>query len=216
MIRAATLAFLASASISAACEIPICQVNPDSLPLTQIITFEDQHATMGPGHPLDEFLILPGATFAERFIGQALDFTGDHDRIHGTAANPLTLVTGRAGQNISLVIMGQNKVLNGYGPAGFPRRNAQGEGAISVLFDQDQPALAFDLRGGENGFARILFLRRDGSLIAETPIQNLGEFAVGFRRQGDVPDIAGFVLMNIDPQGLAIDNIRFGPPPNLS
>lgn len=216
MIRAAFLLLFCSATFSSACDTPICQVNPDSLPLTQIITFEDQRATMGPGHPLDDFLVLPGASFAERFVGQTLEITGDHDRVYGPAANPLSLMAGHAGQNMSLVIMGQNRVLNGYGPAGYPRRNAQGEGAISVLFDVDQPALAFDLRGGENGFARVIFLRRDGSVIAEIAVQNLGEYAVGFRRQDDLPDIAGFVMMNIDPQGLAIDNIRFGPPPNLS
>ena len=216
MIRAALFFLLSNAAMATACETPICQVNPDSLALTQIITFEDQPATMGPGRPLDEFLVLPGASFAERFIGQSLEFTGNHDRVVGPAANPLGLMAGQAGQNMSLVIMGQNRVLNGYGPAGYPRRNAQGEGAISVLFDQDQPALAFDLRGGENGFARVQFLRRDGSVIVEIAVQNLGEYAVGFRRQNDEPDIAGFVVMNIDPQGLAIDNIRFGPPPNLS
>ena len=115
-----------------------------------------------------------------------------------------------------MVIMSQNRVLNGYGPTGFPRRNAQGEGAVAVPFEQDQAAIAFDVRGGENGSAFVQFLRRDGSVIAQNPIRQLGEYAVGFHRKDDVPDIAGFVLMNSDPQGLAIDNIRFDQPANLS
>ena len=198
-----------------ACDKAVCQVNPDALALTQIITFEDQQATMGPGILLDDVLVLPGAAFAERFVGQSLEFQGSHDAVVGQAMAPLTPQAGTPGQTMSLVMMGRNKVLNGYGPAAFPRREAQGEGAISVLFDEDQPALAFDLRGGEGGHARVQFLRRDGSVIAEVPVQSVSEYAVGFQRAGGVTDIAGFVLMNVDPQGLAIDNLRFGPPAQL-
>lgn len=216
MIRAATIAYLTTATFAGACEFAVCQVNPDSLSLMRIITFEDQHATMGPGHLINGSLTLKGAAFSERFVGQAIEFNGDHDRVTGPATNSLTLKLGDAKQNISLVIMSQNRVLNGYGPTGFPRRNAQGEGAIAVLFEQDQAAIAFDVRGGENGSAFVQFLRRDGSVIAQNTIRQLGEYAVGFHRKDDVPDIAGFVLMNSDPQGLAIDNIRFDQPANLS
>ncbi|MFT4708563.1 MAG: hypothetical protein ACI9PU_002413 [Ascidiaceihabitans sp.] len=72
------------------------------------------------------------------------------------------------------------------------------------------------MRGGENGSAQVQFLRRDGSVIAQSPVRQLGEYAVGFHSKDDVPDIAGFVLMNADPQGVAIDNIRFDHPTNLS
>lgn len=198
-----------------ACDTAICQVDPNSLALTKIITFEDQQAHMGPGRLLNELLILPGVVFAERFHGQTLEFNGDFDTVHGHATAPLTPLVGRPGQSLSLVLMGQNRVLNGYGPAAFPRRNAQGEGAISVMFDEDQPALAFDLRGGEGGYADVQFLRRDGSIITQLNIKKVSEYAVGFKRKDSVSDIAGFVLMNVDPQGLAIDNLRFGPPAHL-
>lgn len=199
-----------------ACDASVCQVDPNTLALTQIITFEDQQAHMGPGRLLDDLLVLPGAVFAERFHGQSLEFKGNHDTVLGQASAPLTPLAGRPGQTMSLVLMGQNKILNGYGPAAFPRRDGQGEGAISVMFDTDQPALAFDLRGGEGGYANVQFLRRDGSIIAEIPVQKVSEYAVGFKRKDGVSDIAGFVLMNVDPQGLAIDNLRFGPPAHLS
>jgi hypothetical protein len=199
-----------------ACDTPVCQVDPNSLALTQIITFEDQQANMGPGRLLNDLLVLPGAIFAERFHGQTLAFSGNHDLVHGPANAPLTPLAGQPGQTMSLVMMGQNRMLNGYGPAAFPRREGQGEGAISVLFDADQPALAFDLRGGEGGLAQVQFLRRDGSIIIQLSVQKVSEYAVGFERKDGVPDIAGFVLMNVDPQGLAIDNLRFGPPAQLS
>jgi hypothetical protein len=199
-----------------ACDAPICQVDPNGLALTRTITFEDQRATMGPGRLINDVLVLPGAVFAERFHGQSIVFIGDHDSVYGAASAPLTPLAGRPGQTMSLVMMGQNNVLNGYGPAAFPRRTGQGEGAISVMFDADQPALAFDLRGGEGGLAQVQFLRRDGSIISQLSVRQVSEYAVGFKRKDGVSDIAGFVLMNVDPQGLAIDNLRFGPPAHLS
>ena len=105
--------------------------------------------------------------------------------------------------------------MNGYGVEGFPRRGAQGEGAIAVLFDEDQPALSFQVLGGESGTAVVQFLRRDGSTIHQLAVGDLGRMSLGFWRQDGVRDIAGFVLTNTDPQGLAIDNLRFGPPPQL-
>lgn len=126
-------------------------------------------------------------------------------------------MAGDAGQNLALVHMGgaARGALLGYGPAGFPKRDAEGEGAIAVMFDSDQPALAFDLRGGEGGMAQVRFLRRDGSQITALQLGPLGEDTFGFNRMGGTADIEGFVLTNIDVQGLAIDKLRFGPPPDL-
>ncbi len=199
-----------------ACGAPVCLVDPDSLVLTQIITFDDIRSGGGPGLNIDDILPLNGATFGERFAGQSVATQGPHDQITGAAFAPLTMMPGAAGQNLSVVNFNGNAVLNGYGSAGFPRREAQGEGAIAVLFDTDQSALAFDLRGGEEGAAIVSFHRRDGSLIAQVPVQPTGEFAVGFLRSSGHADIAGFIVTNTDPQGLAIDTLRFGKPPEVS
>ena len=123
---------------------------------------------------------------------------------------------GAAGQNLSVVRFGGTTVLNGYGTAGYPKREAQGEGAIAVLFDENQSALAFDLRGGEAGVALVSFMRRDGSLIGVVPIDPTGEFTVAFARDRGIDDIAGIIVTNTDPQGLAIDTLRFGKPPEIS
>lgn len=211
-------AALVLADAAAACDTAVCVVNPDTLALTQTITFDDQQSSYGPGRHLDEVLILNGARFGERFAGQGLSPTGPHDSVTGTALGPpLVLIAGDAGQNLALVHMGgaTRTVLVGYGPAGFPKRDAQGEGAIAVQFDRDQPALAFDLRGGEGGSAQVQFLRRDGSAIVTLQLGPLGEDRFGFSRNDGTSDIAGFVLTNFDDQGLALDNLRFGPPPDL-
>lgn len=199
-----------------ACGEPVCQVDPDSLELSHVITFDEVPSGWDPGHRVDDPLLLPGAGFAERFAGQELGASGDFDTVSGAAFAPLTLIPGAPGETLSVVRMYGSNILNGYGPAGYPKVNAQGEGAIAVLFDTDQPALSFQVLGGESGRAQVQFLRRDGSQIHVVVIENLGPVSLGFLRQDAIADIAGFVITNTDPQGLAIDNLRFGPPPQLS
>ena len=199
-----------------ACGAPVCLVDPKGLSLPQIITFEDMRSGAGPGYLIDDILPMPGATFGERFAGQNVISQGFHDEVTGTAFGPLTMLPGASGQNLSLVRFSGNTMLNGYGAAGFPKRDAQGEGAIAVLFDEDQSALAFDLRGGEAGIAHVTFHRRDGTMIGTVPVDPTGEFSVGFMRSDGIRDIAGFTVTNKDPQGMAIDTIRFGKIPELS
>lgn len=198
-----------------ACGEPVCRVDPGSLDLAHVITFDEVPSGWDPGHRLDDLLQLPGASFGERFAGQHLGAAGNFDTVTGPALPPLTLLPGAPGQSLSVVRMFGSNILNGYGPVGFPQVDAQGEGAIAVLFDTDQPALSFQVLGGEGGWMQVQFLRRDGSEIHVIVIDNLGPGSVGFRRQADIPDIAGIVVTNVDPQGIAIDNVRFGPPPQL-
>lgn len=198
-----------------ACGDPVCRVDPERLDLALVITFDEVPSGWDPGYRVDEPLRLPGASFAERFAGQELGAAGDFDTVTGPAFSPLTLLPGAPGETLSVVRLFGSNILNGYGPAGYPQVNAQGEGAIAVLFDTDQSAFSFQVLGGEAGAARVQFLRRDGSEIHAIVIDNLGPVVLGFLRAGSEPDIAGFVLTNTDPQGLAIDNLRFGPPPQL-
>lgn len=211
---AACFALLPGAAL--ACGAPVCLVDPDSLSLPRVITFEDVSSGMGPGRYIPDVLKLDGASFGERFMGQNLSPEGAHDRVSGSAFGPLTMIPGAKGENLSVVKFYGETVINGFGPAGFPRREAQGEGAIAVLFDEDQSALAFDLRGGEDGVAYVSFYSRDGAQVGVVPISPTGEFAVGFLRSTGQADLAGFIITNQDPQGLAIDTIRFGKIPDLS
>lgn len=210
-----TLAF-GVGQAAAACTEPVCLVDPDSLSFTEIITFDDLAAHGGPGRYVDGTLPLPGAAFGEHFAGQSVASDGAHDQVEGSALAPLRLRAGPNGQNFSIVRFSGQTVINGYGASGFPRRDAQGEGAIAVLFDDDQSAFAFDLRGGEEGAAAVTVFRRDGTALGTVPIAPTGEFAVGFLRREGQADIAGFVFTNKDPQGLAMDTLRFGKPPDLS
>lgn len=214
LLHALALTLLPTGAI--ACGAPVCLVDPDSLALVRVITFDDIHSGAGPGRNVDDILPLDGAVFGERFAGQSVTTETNHDLISGDALSPLTMMAGARGQNLSVVRFSGNAVINGYGTAGYPKREAQGEGAIAVLFDNDQSDLAFDLRGGEAGVAVVTFHRRDGTVIHSVPIDPTGEFAVGFARADGARDIAGFILTNTDPQGLALDTLRFGKPADLS
>ncbi|WP_254885232.1 hypothetical protein [Salipiger sp. HF18] len=101
-------------------------------------------------------------------------------------------------------------MLKGHGPRGFPDAGAVGEGAIAVLFDRDQPALAVDIRGGEGGTVTLVFFDRLGRLIQTITRQvDRDTGTLTLLRRGAVPDIAGFTVENEDPEGLGIDNLRF-------
>lgn len=191
------------------CARPICEVPPDSLRFTKLIDFDDVTSSIGIGSRIDEVLVRDGAIFGERFAGQKRETQGDFDVISGPPQLPLTILDGGPGQTLGAMHLLGTIVLHGHGHRTYPRVEAVGEGSVAVLFDRDQPSLSFDIRGGEQGYASVQFLRRDGSLIDTLTLGPLGEDSYGFMRQNMQPDIAGFVLLNTDPQGVALDNLRF-------
>lgn len=203
------LLFTNLAQAALACDDPVCLVANDTFRFTQNVTFDDVPSSIGIGRAHDEVLRRPGAAFGERFAGQSVIENGTYDRIEGTPWAPLELRAGEPGRALGAMHVTGTTVLQGLGERGFPRVEAVGEGAIAVLFDRDQPAFSFELRGGEQGFATVVFLRRDGVTIQSLVIGPLGEGEHTFQRRDLVPDIAGFVLMNSDPQGIAMDNLRF-------
>lgn len=198
-----------SALPALACERPVCAVPADSLILARHITFDDLPSGFGVGRKIDGILEQNGARFGERFAGQSLETDGDFDVVLGPARAPLTLLPGAPGEALGILRLMRTSVLQGHGPRGFPRTEAVGEGAIAVIFDHDQSALALDIRGGERGDARLSFLGRDGRVIDTHVIGPLSESTHGFLRLDDQSDIAGLIVTNTDPEGIALDNLRF-------
>jgi hypothetical protein len=195
-------------SMSQACDRPICMVDPDAIHYTRTITFDDQASGNGPGRPQTGTLILSGAAFGESFTGQTLEFKGNFDRVTGTPVAPLSVQTS-TDKSLSIIRLTDTNVLSGYGPSGYPNVTATGEGSIAVLFDRDQPSLRFDLRGGEGGNAVVVFVRRDGAMLDTWIIPALSEQAYAFETRGVGNDIAGFVITNDDPDGIAFDTLAF-------
>lgn len=214
----ALLAHLPAAALAggaAACSAPVCRVDPAELALAERVDFDDHPSGWDPGIRIDTILSFPGASFAERFAGQTAVPQGDFDRLTGSPLAPLALLPGARGQNLSVVRLHGSNILTGFGPASWPKVAAQGEGAISVLFDEDQPALALDILGGERGPLRIAFWSRSGTLLHTERLTTTHPLTLGFARRGGAADIAGLSITNTDPQGLAIDNLRFGPAPEM-
>ena len=205
------LALSVAPSVAAACDRPVCRVDPATLALMEEVTFDDQASGWGPGLKIDGVLALPGASFGERFDGQVLDADETFDLVAGPAFGPLSLLPGDDGYNLSILRISRSNVLTGDGPLGFPREAATGEGAIAILFTEDQSALRLWIQGGEGGTAEITFLARDGRLLDSHLIDlPLPEETIGFLRAGERDEIGGVVITNRDPQGLALDQVDFG------
>lgn len=191
------------------CTRAICQVPHDGLRFTKLIDFDDVISSIGIGSRIDNVLVKDGAIFGERFAGQERVASGDYDVITGAPMLPLTILDGGPGQTLGAMHLLGTIVLHGHGHRTYPRVEAVGEGSVAVLFDRDQPALSFDIRGGEQGYATVQFINRGGTVIDTLTLGPLGEDSFGFSRQNMQPDIAGFILLNTDPQGVALDNLRF-------
>ncbi len=196
-------------SLAFGCDRPVCLTDPAGLQFGRIITFDDQPGNFGPGRPVEGVLVLPGASFGEMFAGQTLDIATDFDLVTGPALGPLTLLPGAPGQNLSILKVTGATLLSGTGPRGFPMTIATGEGAIAIWFAADQSTLRLDLLGGEGGMAHILFLARDGALIDQIDLTPLAEGPLTFARNSPVADIAGLVISNLDPEGMALDAVAF-------
>lgn len=197
--------------------------------LTERVDFELLPRRAEPGISLDHPIYAPGAWLGERFAGQFLvEAAAGHDRLApGAPGAPLAIAAGAPGRNLSVAFhrgFGSNAVFP-LGPAGFPAIDARGEGALAVLFESDQHAFALrihaeypDPLGARRGSGRVdlLVFSRDGSLIGRTGfVPGSGVTGFGLRRTGQVHDIAGFLVLNSDPGGIAIDDILFALPPPL-
>ncbi|WP_417719686.1 hypothetical protein [Salipiger sp.] len=204
------LALILCATPALACEDPICEVPEGSLRFTRRVDFSDLPSSYGIGRNLDGLVVGDGVQFGEHFLGQGVEISTGHDRLSGRPTAPLTLVAGVAGANLGTLNLWGDNIVQGMGPKGFPDAGAVGEGAIAVLFDEDQPALALDVRGGEGGTVTFSFYRRDGAPILRM-VRHVDRDTgtIHVVRQDLVPDIAGFSVENQDPEGLGIDNLQF-------
>jgi hypothetical protein len=185
-----TLALLTTVPFAAqaACERPVCLTDPESLLFSKLIDFDDVMASLGLGSRLDDVLIRDGTTFGERFAGQSRHASGDFDVITGKPLLPLTVLDGGEGQTLGAMHVRGSIVIHGHGPRVYPK---------------------VDIAGGEQGYASIKFINRQGEDIDTVTFGPLTEASYGFARQKMEPDIAGFILLNTDPQGISVDNLRF-------
>ncbi len=212
------LALILAAPVSAA---PINQVNYFSLSGNVFIDFESVLLSPLPGFPsasgtnFDNILDLGDASFAERFVGQSVSSSGTSDVLSDSPTNPLSLQVGAPNENVTVFSSpGETNggAIAGLGPLGFPAPFSIGDGALAILFDNDQSEFGFMSPGGNAGSAAFNFFRRDGSLINSLNPMNLGEDFFGFSREAGTQDIAGISIFNTDFNGIGLDDIIFDVP----
>ena len=106
------------------------------------------------------------------------------------------------------------------GPDGFGALSGRGEGSLAVLFPHDQAALGLRVhsdypdplgaRATRPGTVTLIAMSRDGHEIGRHAMRlAAGITALGLERTSGVRDIAGFVLLNTDPGGIAVDDILY-------
>jgi hypothetical protein len=169
-------------------------------------TFDDVSAVGITGTNYDGPFASMGVTFAERFAGQALGYSGNFDVVSGSPTGPLTLQAGLPGQNLDVFSYATN-VLAGLGHLGYPDFDAIGEGSIAMYFSAGQAQIGMDVIGGNGGSATLSFYRADGSLIDTVVLSGLADLSYGFKRSDGVADIAGILIQSTDPSGIGIDNV---------
>ena len=181
-----------------------------------------------PGHLLRAPHRAPGLSVASHFEGQAPGILtrrdgGRHDSLVSPEADaPLRLATGPDGQGLAVARhrgFGSNAAFP-IGPDGFGRLSGRGEGSLAILFDQDQRATGMLIhsdypdplgtRPAPRGGVEVIFLARDGRVLghAYAPLTE-GITALGFQTASGLPLIAGVVILNTDPGGIAVDDILF-------
>jgi hypothetical protein len=181
----------------------------------------DSLATGGAATNYNGIIDLDGASFAEHFSGQTLGMSGMSDVLSGTPAGPLILTPGLPSANLAAIddpLWGN--VLVGLGPLGFDQGEvAYGEGAVAILFDNEQGEFGFEYVGGDLGLAVVEFWGNDGSLLGT--FDNLAvplELSIGFQSLDDngalVNNISGVSIYNTDKGGIGFDNIIFNIPGN--
>ena len=190
--------------------------------------FENWPMRPEPGHLLRVPHRGLGIKVGGHFAGQSLAILTQRD---GTrfdalgdtqAATPLALEMGPDGQGLAIAHhngFGSNAAFP-FGPDGYDAISGRGEGALAVLFDHDQKATGFlthsdyddplGIRPARRGGVEVIFLTRDGHVLATfASILQQGVTAFGFETASGAPEIAGLVILNTDPGGIAVDDILF-------
>ena len=196
--------------------------------LDRIEGFEAWPRRAEPGHLLAAPHRGEGITVASHFAGQTpailtLRNGARFDSLTQTAAQaPLQLETGPPAQGIAVALhdgFASNAAFP-IGPAGFNRIEGRGEGMLAILFDHDQRATGLLVhsdyadplgsRPALRGTVEVILLDRMGRVLARpvTPLAQ-GITALGYATADGAPLIAGLVVLNTDPGGIAVDDILY-------
>ncbi len=229
MLRAALILWAALTTCLHAQDIipaPYAQLKTE---LDGIVTFDALPRRPEPGINFDENIYFAGLWLGEHFAGQQLGRgPNGHDALlSGTPNVPLIIRPGQPRKNQSVAFhwgYGSNALFP-LGPDGFDDITGRGEGAVALLFDHDQHAIGLRLHthydaplgnAPDLGQLTVLFFARNGTLIDRITVKlSPTVVELGWRHAQNHPDIAGMLILNTDPGGIAVDDILFQRTPAL-
>lgn len=192
--------------------------------LNAIVDFEGFDAGAEPGKEMSRLVSGSGASVGAAFAGQrrtandVMSSAGRHFALDPseTPNSPLRF----SGEGSFVIAwhrgFGSDAALP-VGPDGAKQTSGRGEGTLSVIFEEDQYALAFRLHADyadplgarpPPGKALITFFDRNGSVLGTEiiPLRH-GVMTLGFEAR--TTGIAAFTMSNTDPGGIAVDDIMF-------
>lgn len=189
---------------------------------TAIIRFDTLPPRAEPGYAFDHGISFPGGRIGTALAGQDRRTEGPFDRLDGVPSVPLALVTGPAGQGLSLAHHRGfgSMALFPIGPAGFPALEARGEGSVAVLFDEDSCAVGLLVHteyagalgtGPAAGTVTLTAYARDGERLGRI-VRHPGPGVSGHALEttAGVARIAALTVETADPGGIALDDLVFG------
>jgi hypothetical protein len=205
------------------------------IPYSEIVTlsptrtdFESYaHATFGSS------LRIEGATVGPILSGQTLQIKpgrghGSHYVLEDTSPDlPLSLSIGRE-QKGGAVVFDEaftSFALAGQGPPqSIPNHARIGTGTLTLLFDEPQCFVGFRtwldgaqdnivMRSYPEGNINLLFWNEKGKAVSDRRrFLDHGLIALGYAQQGGgPPEIKAITIQNLDPGGIAIDDLIFSP-----
>ena len=192
------------------------------------LSFDTLPAKRYPGYSFDHGIAFDGGRLGERLKGQTLRTRiphgrGPHDVLTGAPDLPLAIVSARPGEGVSLSLHSAfgSMALYPLGPLKQPHPEARGEGAIAVVFAQDQCAFGFKVHteytsalgqnAGHRGDVTLTLYTRDGAVLARlalTPPEGISGHCVF----DPAARIAAATVENADPGGVSFDDMLFGCP----
>lgn len=157
------------------------------------------------------------ASFGERFTQDPANLfvswyvTDAYDGLGPDADMPLRVVPGMDGENLALVKTEDSIKITGIGPA---PDFATGYGSVGIEFDESQVAVGFKLfsLGGtyKGGLIRLHVFDTTGEHLTYINFFITGASRVGLCSRNGLPVIGGVSITNEIPDGIAIDDIKFG------
>lgn len=204
-------------------QVPFATLAPT---LNAVIDFDGFDAGPEPGQEMSRLVVGAGAMVGGGLKGQSHKIVdmptaaggGQHyvpsENLH--PSTPLALSSGHSFVIAAHRGFGSDAAFP-VGPDGAAARSGRGEGVLSVIFDDDQDAVGFKLHADYNdplgarprpGLAVVVFHDRAGAIIDRHSIRlHHGVMPLAF--QTDKTGIAAITISNIDPGGIAIDDIMF-------